>query len=40
MALKNVNPKKTKAWGKLATHFTEIKDTHLRDLFANNPNRK
>lgn len=40
MALKNVNPTKTKAWGKLATHFTEIKDTHLRDLFANNSNRK
>ena len=40
MALKNVNPTQTNAWAKLDAHFEEIKNTHLRDLFANNSNRK
>lgn len=40
MALKNVNPTKTEAWSKLEAHFAEIKDVHLRELFAENTNRK
>jgi glucose-6-phosphate isomerase len=40
MALKNVNPTKTEAWSKLEAHFGEIKDVHLRELFAENKNRK
>ncbi|WP_139957194.1 glucose-6-phosphate isomerase [Flavicella sediminum] len=40
MALKNVNPTTTEAWAKLEAHFAEIKDTHLRSLFAENENRK
>jgi len=31
--LKNHNPTKTKAWKDLQSHFQDIKDTHLRDLF-------
>ena len=39
MALKKINPTKTKAWQKLLLHFNEIKELHLKDLFKNNPNR-
>ncbi|HKJ06664.1 MAG TPA: glucose-6-phosphate isomerase [Flavobacteriaceae bacterium] len=38
--MKNINPTQTKAWGKLANHYTQIKDIHLKKLFANNPNRE
>lgn len=40
MALKNINPTKTLAWKKLNTHFSEIKEIHLKEFFKNNPNRK
>ena len=40
MALKNINPTKTKAWGKLNSLFSEIKDTHLKDFFKDNVDRK
>jgi glucose-6-phosphate isomerase len=38
--LKNVNPSKTQAWEKLAKHYNETKDVHLRELFASNSNRE
>ncbi len=38
--MKNINPTETKAWGKLAEHFNEIKDTHLKTFFNENNNRK
>lgn len=40
MALKNTNPTKTKAWKKLTSHFSEIKDIHLKEFFKNDANRK
>lgn len=40
MALKNINPTQTEAWQKLSVHFKEIKETHLRNLFNENPTRK
>jgi glucose-6-phosphate isomerase len=39
MPLKNINPKNTDAWKKLTTHFSEIKEVHLKELFKQNPNR-
>lgn len=39
MALKSINPTTTKAWGKLTSHYSEIKDAHLKELFKNNPDR-
>ena len=39
MALKAINPTTTKAWAKLQSHFSDIKDTHLKELFQNNPKR-
>jgi glucose-6-phosphate isomerase len=32
-------PDETAAWGALATHYQEIKDVHLRQLFAEDPGR-
>ncbi|MGL4394803.1 MAG: glucose-6-phosphate isomerase [Brevinema sp.] len=32
--LKNVNPLQTKAWSKLQSHFEEIKDIQMKDMFA------
>jgi glucose-6-phosphate isomerase len=40
MALKNINPTQTNAWKNLSAHFEDIKGTHLRTLFTDNPNRK
>jgi glucose-6-phosphate isomerase len=40
MALKNINPSKTNAWAKLEAHYSDVKELHLRDLFAINSNRK
>ena len=31
--LKKINPTRTKSWQVLTTHFNEIKDTHMKDLF-------
>ena len=33
MALKNINPTKTKAWSKLEEHFKDVKDVHMKDWF-------
>ena len=40
MALKNINPTTTEAWTKLNAHYSEIKDTHLKELFKIDKNRK
>ena len=37
--LHKVNPTKTKSWQKLGEHFEKIKDVHMKDLFANDPQR-
>ena len=39
MALQSTNPTQTKAWGKLKAHFPKIKDTHLKELFDEHPER-
>jgi len=39
MALRKINPTTTKAWTKLNSHFKEIKDKHLKELFKSNPQR-
>lgn len=39
MALKSTNPTTTSAWLKLQSHFSEIKDQHLKELFESNPER-
>ena len=40
MALKNINPTKTNAWSKLTSHFNAIKETELKELFANDTQRE
>ncbi|RQW61062.1 glucose-6-phosphate isomerase [Vibrio viridaestus] len=37
--LKNINPTETAAWKALTAHFEQTKDTQLKDLFAQEPNR-
>ena len=37
--LENINPTTTNAWQDLTDHFHEIKKTHMRDLFAQDPSR-
>lgn len=37
--MRNINPTQTQAWKKLQTHFIEIKEAQLRDLFEQNQNR-
>ncbi|WP_431125012.1 glucose-6-phosphate isomerase [Flagellimonas flava] len=39
MALPKINPTTTQAWKKLQNHFTQTHKTHLRELFANDPQR-
>ncbi len=39
MALKTINPTKTKAWKNLEEHFKTIKDVHLKEMFTQNKNR-
>ncbi|MGB5818561.1 MAG: glucose-6-phosphate isomerase, partial [Saonia sp.] len=39
MPLQNTDPTTTKAWQKLAQHFGEHKDTHLKELFASDTER-
>ncbi|RNC88417.1 MAG: glucose-6-phosphate isomerase [Winogradskyella sp.] len=39
MALKATNPTNTNAWSRLQSHFSDIKDIHLKELFKNNPKR-
>ncbi|WP_201739411.1 glucose-6-phosphate isomerase [Dokdonia sinensis] len=33
--MKNINPTHTAAWQKLQSHYSDIKDIHLRELFGN-----
>jgi glucose-6-phosphate isomerase len=40
MALKNINPTKTKSWIKLQTHFKEMRDVEMKTLFQKDSNRK
>lgn len=40
MKMKNVNPTHTKAWNYLTTHYNQIKNLHLKSLFAEDINRK
>ncbi len=37
--LKKTDPTRTTSWQALATHFEEIKDTHMKDLFQSDPRR-
>jgi glucose-6-phosphate isomerase len=37
--LPKINPTQTQSWQKLSKHFAAIKDVHLRDLFAEDPDR-
>jgi len=37
--LPKINPTQTQSWQKLGKHFAAIKDVHLRDLFAEDPDR-
>jgi len=37
--LKNINPGKTIAWGKLINHHNQIRNTHLSDLFREDSSR-
>ena len=39
MNFKSVNPTTTEAWKKLTTHFSEIKDVHMMDIFDQEPYR-
>lgn len=37
--MKNIDPTKTQAWKKLQEQFEHLKDTHMKDLFTENPER-
>ncbi|UCD88538.1 MAG: glucose-6-phosphate isomerase [Desulfobacterales bacterium] len=37
--LKKIDPTTTDAWQKLSSHYNEIKDRHMRDMFAEDPDR-
>ncbi len=37
--LKKINPTETQSWNRLIGHFKEMKDTHMKDLFAGDPER-
>ena len=37
--LNKIDPDQTQAWQKLSEHFSDIKNVHMRDLFAGNPER-
>ena len=37
--LYNADPTKTKSWRHLSEHFEKIKDVHMKDLFATDPQR-
>ena len=39
MAISNINPTTTNAWRKLAAHFNDMRDVHMKDLFAKENNR-
>ncbi|MEO1447891.1 MAG: glucose-6-phosphate isomerase, partial [Bacteroidota bacterium] len=37
--LKQINPTETTAWNHLTAHFAEMQDVHMKDLFADDPER-
>jgi len=37
--LNKINPSKTKSWRKLTNHFEKMKTVHMKDLFAQDPDR-
>ena len=37
--LPKINPTQSRSWQKLTEHFAEIKDVHMKDLFASDPER-
>ncbi len=37
--LKRINPTETKSWKDLAHHYEQMKDLHMKDLFAGDPQR-
>ncbi len=37
--LPKIKPQRTEVWKKLNTHFKKIKDSEIRDLFAEDPDR-
>ncbi len=37
--LKKINPTKTESWKNLVDHFKEMKSVHMKDLFADDPDR-
>ena len=37
--LKRISPQQTKSWQQLAAHYAEIKTVHMRDMFAEDPQR-
>ena len=37
--LKKIPPNETESWHRLSAHYKELKNAHLRDLFAKNPER-
>ncbi len=39
MALPNINPTTTKVWKDLEAHFKDVKNLHMKDLFAKNQDR-
>jgi len=39
MKLQHINPTETKAWQKLKTHFSEIEQQSIQDLFQNDDKR-
>ncbi len=39
MSLQCINPTTSSAWTKLADHFSESKNKHLKELFSSDPNR-
>lgn len=39
MALPNINPTTTEAWGQLKAHYNDVNKFHMKDLFAEDPER-
>ena len=37
--LQNINPTQTQAWKALQAHYNDVKDVHMKDLFASSPSR-
>ncbi|MBW1862307.1 MAG: glucose-6-phosphate isomerase, partial [Deltaproteobacteria bacterium] len=37
--LPKINPIKTKSWDKLTDHYEKIKNVHMKNLFADDPER-